>query len=260
MLFPYDRYQTLTAPLAVYYPTGEEELARWVLQVVEKATTQLMQLLQVAKPELEILLVEMADWHLAPHSESEELDTPHPYISDVTTPPTLVVPVEIDPIFGDVIPEKFAYMLYHELVVIFLEADRRPWPQENPLWADEWQFKFIALWLAQQLDNVKGIVSKDLREEHEDAFEPEADGKTPVTIRGFDWFEDTDVEDYLIFELLLEQFAADLLETYSIDILPRFLAKYRVEQAELLSEDVSKMFIEVLGSNGEEWLENLVYF
>ena len=84
-----------------------------------------------------------------------------------------------------------------------------------------------ALWLAQRLDNVQGIVNKDLREEYADIFEPEADGKTPVTVRGFDWFEDTAVEDYLTYELLLEQFAADLLAKYEPDVLPRFLDLYR---------------------------------
>ena len=35
-----------------------------------------------------------------------------------------------------------------------------------------------------------------------------------MTVRGFDWFEDTAVEDYLTYELLLEQCAADLLAKY----------------------------------------------
>ena len=64
---------------------------------------------------------------------------------------------------------------------------------------------------------------KDFHEHYAEIFEPELDGKTPVTIRGFDWYEDTSDEDYLIFNLLLEQFAADLQLKYNPEILPRFL-------------------------------------
>jgi hypothetical protein len=86
------------------------------------------------------------------------------------------------------------------------------------------------------------------------------DGKTPVTIRGFDWYEDTSEEDYLIFNLLLEQFTFDLLQNYGPEILPRFLEIYRNDYSVLLSDDITDIFAGVLGQGGAEWLENLVYF
>jgi hypothetical protein len=163
-------------------------------------------------------------------------------------------------IFGEVTSEKFAFMLYHELVVAFLEDDPRPWPENSPLWADEWQFKFTALWLSHTLDGVQGVVNKDVREHYADVFEPELDGKTPVTIRGFDWYEDTSSEDFLAYELLLEQFAADLLARYDIAALPRFLAGYRVEREEFLSDEVTALLAGALGEGADEWLEGLDYF
>nr|MDQ2906436.1 hypothetical protein [Chloroflexota bacterium] len=105
-----------------------------------------------------------------------------------------------------------------------------------------------------------GLINKDLHAEYEEIFEPEADGKTPVTIRGFDWFEDTSAEDYLAYELLLEQFAVDLLERYDASILPRFLALYRTERPVLLSDDVTTMLASALGPGSADWLEELVYF
>ena len=51
--------------------------------------------------------------------------------------------------------------------------------------------QFAALWLMQQINGHSGIVMKDLHEHYAEIFEPELDGKTPVTIRGFDWYEDT---------------------------------------------------------------------
>ncbi|GCE24615.1 hypothetical protein KDA_00990 [Dictyobacter alpinus] len=260
MLFPYDRYETLTEPFTVYYPASEETLARMVAEKMQKAGKLLSQLLQIELPDFEVLIVDMEDWPLVPHSETEEVDSPHPYMTDLTTPPTLVVPTELDVIFGEVTPEKFAFMLYHELTVAYLEEDSRPWPEVTPLWADEWQFKYIALWLTQQLDGVKGVVNKDVREQYEEAFEPEADGKTPVTVRGFDWYEDTTPEEYLTYELLLEQFAADLLEHQDISLITRFLSRYRIEREELLSDQVTKMLVESLDPQSEEWLEGLVYF
>jgi hypothetical protein len=259
MLFPYEQYKTLPESPTVYYPAGEETLARWVFQTVRKATQQLTQLLNLPLPDMEILVVSADDWSLAPHSELEETSAPHPYWSDATTPPTFVVPVEIDPIFGEFTTEKFAFMLYHELALAYLEDDPRPWPAESPLWADEWQFKFAALWLSYTLDGQRGMVNEDLRAQYADIFEPEADGKTPVTVRGFDWYEDTSTEDYLMYELLLEQFAADLLSRYDASILPRFLTLYRHERP-LLSDTVVEMLVSVLGPQSDQWLEDLVYF
>ncbi len=259
-LFPYDRYKTLAETITVYYPSGEESLARWVFQTIENACSALSQLLNVAIPDFEVLLVSTEDWALVPHSESEEVDTPHPYLTDITSPSSLIAPIEVDPIFGEMTPEKFAFMLYHELSLAFLEEDPRPWPDDNPLWADEWQFKFAALWLSRSLNEVPDVVNKDLHEHYVDIFEPEPDGKTPVTIRGFDWFEDTSAKDYLTYELLLEQFASDLLDHSSIGILPRFLTLYRKEHTILLSDQVTDMLVEALGTTSRTWLEDLVYF
>src|SRR5947199_7355676 len=115
MQFPYDHYKTLTEPIAVSYPTGEEILARWVGQTIQKAGVLLTQLLGRPMPELEILVVHPDDWEAVPCSEMEEVSTPHPFWTDVTSPPSIVVPTEIDPIFGEMVPEKLAFMLYHEL-------------------------------------------------------------------------------------------------------------------------------------------------
>ena len=79
-------------------------------------------------------------------------------------------------------------------------------------------------------------------------------------MRGFDWYEDTTPEDYLIYTLLLERFAADLLANFEPAILPRFLDLYRKDDAVLLSDEVTHMLGTALGPDGEEWLESLVYF
>jgi hypothetical protein len=260
MHFPYEEYETLAEPLTVYYPTGEEKLARQVFQSVEKASKVLAHLLDRPVPEVEIVLVNEDDWENAPRSDADDVSIVQPYWTEATQPPSIVVPLEVDSILGEVTPEKFAYLLYHELVLAFLEDDPRPWPEQYPLWADEWQLKFAALWLSQTLDGVDGIVSKDLRVRYPDVLEPEADGKTPITVRGFDWYEDTDPEDYLQFELLLEQFADDLLTNFGPGVLPRFLALYRTEHDMLLSDDVTVMLAQAVGPGGQEWLESLVYF
>ena len=260
MSFPYERYETLAEPLTVYYPTGEDALAGWVFQTIDKASKLLTNLFGRPMPEMEILLAAPVDWELAPREESEELEKPHPYWTDASSPPCIVIPLELDPIFGEPTQDKFAFILYHELTLAYLEADPRPWPNEYPLWADEWQLKFAALWLSQQINGQQGIVNKDLREQYAEIFEPEEDGKTPVTIRGFDWYEDTTPEDYLCYELLLEQFAADLLADYSPEILPRYLALYLNGHDVLLSEEVTEMLATALGPGGAEWLEELVYF
>jgi hypothetical protein len=271
MDFPYDRYEKLAGPLIVYYPSGDgvddaqskleqEELAHWIVQTIEKASQRLTQLFERPMPDMEILVVKPEDWSLVPRGDLEEEHAPRPYWTDETSPPTLVVPTDIDPTFGTITREKIAFMLYHELALAFLEGDPRPWPGESPLWADEWQFKFVAIWLSYSLDSQQGTINQDLHEQYADIFEPEPDGKTPVTVRGFDWYEDTPSEDYLCYELLLEQFASDLLARYDVHILPRFLASYRVERDVLLSEDVTSLLAATLGPGGEEWLEELVYF
>ncbi len=258
--FPYERYELLDAPLTVYFPPGQEGYARQVFQGVQQAGKLLSALLEQQMPDIELLLVASGDWELAPREEAEEVVPANPYWTDATNPSSMVIPLELDPIFGEPTPEKLAFLLYHELALAFLENDPRPWPDEYPLWADEWQLKVAALWLSQQISGQPGIVNRDLHEQYADIFEPEADGKTPVTIRGFDWDQDTTPEDYLVYELLLEQFAADLLTQYSPEVLPRFLSLYRTRRAVLLSDEVTQMLGQALGSGGTEWLEGLVYF
>jgi hypothetical protein len=260
MYFPYDRYQKLIGSLTAYYPSNEEELAHWVVQTIEKASQRLTQLLERPMPAMELLIVKPEDWSLVPRGDLEEEHVPRPYWTDETTPPTMIVPTEIDTTFGTITREKIAFMLYHELALAFLEGDPRPWPEESPLWADEWQFKLVAVWLSSSLDSQQATINHDLQERYADIFEPEPDGKTPMTVRGFDWYEDTPTEEYLCYELLLERLASDLLTRYDVHILPRFLASYRVARKVMLSDDVTSLLAAALGPGGEEWLEELVYF
>ena len=260
MPFPYEHYETLAEPLTVYYPAAQHALARWIVQSIEKAGELLAQLLDQRVPAWEIILVAPTDWSFTPREDPEEPGYALPYWTNATQPPSIVVPLQLDPIIGTPTQEKLAFLLYSALTQAFLEDDPRPWPGESPLWADEWPLQFASLWLLRQLDGWHGIVMTDLREQHAEIFEPEPDGKTPVTVRGFDWYDDTSAEDYLVFSLLLEQFAADLLANYSPAILPRFLKFYRNNSSVLLSDDVTAMLANSLGPGGSEWLENLVYF
>ena len=260
MAFPYERYETLAEPLTFYYPTGQEAQARQIFEAIDRGSKLLAQMLEQPVPEMEILLAAPSDWQYAPQEDTEEPNGMLPYLADVTVPPTLVIPSQLDPVIGTTSPEKLAFLLFHQVTYAFLEKDPRPWPGDSPLWADEWQLQFASLWLCQQLYSVTGIVMKDLHEQMADIFEPELDGKTPVTIRGFDWYEDTTPEEYLEYTLLLERFAADLLATYDISILPRFLEAYRKDVPLLLSDEVTEMLAATLGDDGAEWLEELVYF
>lgn len=262
MAFPYQEYKTLAEQLKVSYPEGQEELARELLQEVQQASALLGKLLGLSMPELDILVVAASDWQYVPLEDEEEEEPPEPmlpYWTSTTDTPTLVVPVQMDEIMGEASAEKRSLLLYHELAHAFLEHDPRPWPDDSPLWADEWPLQFAAFWLFQQIHGQIESITADLQQQFAASFEPEADGKTPVTVRGFDWYEDTTPEDYLEFVLLLEKFAMDLLARYDAKILPRFLDRYR-NQTPLLSEDVTKMLAQVLGIGGEEWLEELVYF
>jgi hypothetical protein len=259
MPFPNEQYRTLSEPLTMRYPAGQEALAHRLVQSIDRANKLLSQLLDLETPAMEILLVAPQDWTSAPHEETGEADLLLPYWTDVTRPPSLVIPTQLDPIMGSESPHKLAFLVFHELAHAFLEADTRPWPLESPLWADEWQMQFAALWLVQQEFDVRRVAMIDLHETFAEIFQPEPDGKTPVTVRGFDWYEDTTPREYLEYTLLLERFAADLLANYDATILPRFLESYRAELM-LLSDDVTAKLAEVLGESGIGWLENLDYF
>ena len=266
MSFPFEEYETRSEQLKIHYPAGEESQASLVLQTIDQAQRLLAKLLNQASPEMEILLVASKDWENRPREVPEEQvelagpDNMLPYWTDSTQPSSLVIPVALDPIIGEPTQHKLAFLLYHEIARAFLENDPRPWPDEYPLWADEWQLQFAALWLSKEINGQQGIVTRDLHQKYAEIFEPEEDGKTPVTIRGFDWYEDTSPEEYLCFDLLLEQFAADLLARYGPEPLPHFLTLYRKDHYILLSDDVTEMLGSVLGPGGIEWLEGLVYF
>lgn len=263
MAFPYEVYATLNEPLRTLYPVEQAELARRLAREVAQAGQLLSGLLEQPMPPLEILIVAAADWEFAPQEDEDEAQGPStmlPYWTGVTSPPTLVVPEQMDEIIGESTPEKLSLLLYHELTHAFLESDPRPWPEEVPLWADEWQLQFAAFWLFQQIHGQIEHITADLHQQFAEIFEPEPDGKTPVTLRGFDWYEDTTPDDYLEFVLLLEKFASDLLARYDATLLPRFLELYRRDVPALLSDEVTLLLAEALGAGGEQWLENLVYF
>jgi hypothetical protein len=265
MSFPFEHYESLTEALQVFYPAGEEEQARWAAHTIDMAGKLLSTLLHQPMPEMEILLVASSDWDTAPpedfaEPEGDSPGTSLPYWAEATHSSYIVIPTELDPIISEPTQEKLAFLLYHELTRAFLENDPRPWPDEYPLWADEWQLQFAAVWLSHQIDGQQGIVTGDLHQRYAEIFEPEEDGKTPMTIRSFDWYDDTSPEDYLCFDLLLEKFAVDLLKRYSPEVLPRFLALYRKDHGVLLSDDVTEMLGSVLGPGGIEWLEGLEYF
>jgi len=260
MPFPYEKYTRVATPFPFFYSESQAALVHTISTFVYQASQGLKQLLDQQIPKMQMLLVQPADWHTTPRDDPEEPANALPYWTTITHPPSLVIPSQLDPIIGQPTQEKLIYLIYTVLAQAFLENDSRPWPAESPLWADEWQMQFAALSLMQQINGQSGIVMKDLHDNYAEIFEPELDGKTPVTIRGFDWYEDTSEEDYLIFNLLLEQFACDLLQKYDPEILHRFLEMYRKDYSVLLSDDVTDMFAKVLGPGGAEWLENLIYF
>lgn len=263
MAFPYEQYITLHGTFKTYHPAHQAELAQRVVHEVEQASQLLGQLLNQPLPPIEILIVATADWEHVPQEDEDETEAPPvmlPYWTDAIWPPTLVVPEQMDEIIGEGTSEKLSLLLYHELAHAFLESDPRPWPAESPLWADEWPLQFAAFWLFQQIHGQIEHITADLHQQFAEIFEPELDGKTPVTVRGFDWYEDTTPDDYLEFVLLLEKFASDLLANYDATILPHFLTCYRRDVPVLLSDEVTLMLAEALGTGGEQWLENLVYF
>jgi hypothetical protein len=256
-------YTTLSRSLKAYYPAGREELVQNIVQEIEQASKLLGDLLQLPTPAMQVLLVAPEDWEFVPREDEEEEQGPGtmlPSWTEITQTPTLVVPEQMDEIIGEATPEKRSLLLYHELAHAFLESDPRPWAEESPLWADEWPLQFVSFWLYQNIHGNIAQITADLHEQFAAIFEPEADGKTPVTIRGFDWYEDTTPEDYLEFVLLLEQFAIDLLARQDASILPRFMERYRQEVPVWLSDEITLMLAEVLGDGGEAWLEGLVYF
>ncbi len=259
---PYTHYHVLPGRFKTYYPAGEEALATRVQREVEQAGQLLADLLGLAQPPMELLIVAPEDWELAPPEDEEHEGAPEtmlPYWTDTSEPQMLVVPQKMAEIIGEPTPEKLSLLLDHEVANAFLENDTRPWPTESPLWGNEWPLQFAAFWLFQQINGKAEQITTDLHQQFAESFEPEADGKTPVTVRGFDWDEETSREEYLEFALLLENFALDLLARYDASILPRFLERYRQEQP-LLSDEITLMLADVLGPGGEEWLENLVYF
>nr|BBH95846.1 hypothetical protein KTA_40450 [Thermogemmatispora argillosa] len=261
MSFPYERYRTLLDSFLLYYPRGYEQQAQHLLLKLNRAAEELGRLLNLPLPELEIILVAPTDWEKVPHDEDlGKAQTRLPYFTNATEPPSLVVPTQLDPIIGEPTAEKLAFLLYHELAYAFLEQDPRPWPEDYPLWADEWQLQFAALWLSHRLDGQQDVVNRDLHELYAEIFLAEDDGKTPVTIRSFSWDEETSAEDYLCFDLLLERFALDLLKRAGPEVLPRFLREYRKEQRALLSDEVTAMLGAAIGPDGVAWLESLPYF
>src|SRR5260370_944716 len=114
----------LAEPLTFYYPTGQDSLARWIFQSINKAGKLLTQLLDRPLPEMKIILAAPTDWSFAPREDPEEPHDALPYWTNATQPPSIVVPSQLDPIIGMHTQEKLAFLLYAALTQAFLEHYR----------------------------------------------------------------------------------------------------------------------------------------
>src|SRR5260370_35664389 len=103
-------------PLNFYYRTGQDSLARWIFQSINKAGKLLTQLLDRPLPEMKIILAVPTDWSYAPREDPEEPHDALPYWTNATQPPSIVLPSHLDPIIRIHTQEELVFLLYAELV------------------------------------------------------------------------------------------------------------------------------------------------
>ena len=230
-------YERLEGTVPVVHPPGLEERAEEARALLEVGNAVLSEILGVETPELNALLAADADWERVPRENAHPYPPGLPYFTRAATPPALVLPETLSPIFQPRTDATGALVLWHELAHAFLL--REPLPR-TPAWLREF--------LPQALSAAVARRTGPPLEEHL----REIDRDHGFTVRGFGGR--ADAEEQMSFQNLLLAFGYAALEEFGEGFL-RKLARALWEETDVIGEErAEELLAQALGPGGREWL------
>lgn len=230
-------YGRLDGPVPVLYPPGSEDRAAGVWDLLMAGTDSLSEILDVDPPVLETLLVSDEDWEQAPRENDHPYPPGLPYFTRAASPPALVLPEILSPVFQPRTGATYPLVVWHELAHAFLL--REP-VVRVPVWLRELLPQALSAAVARRT----GLPL----EEH-------LEGTNPgFTVRGYSG--PSDANGQMAFQNLLLALGIAAVEEFGEEPL-RALARSLREEEDIVGEERAEDLLTAsLGTGGREWLRS----
>ncbi|CAN5598944.1 hypothetical protein BH24ACT22_BH24ACT22_05540 [soil metagenome] len=231
-------YERLDGAVPVLYPTGMEDRARELCSLLETGTQELSEILKVGPPELQALLVAAEDWREAPRDNSHPYPQGLPYFTRSVTPPALVLPEELSPVFQPRTEALRPLISWHELAHAFLL-------QREMVRTPAWMREFVPQTAAVAMARRAGL--------------PLADHLSQIDEPGFTVREfgvRSDAEEQMAFQNLLLLFGNATLEKFGGGFLGKLVRTLWDKEDVVDEERAEELLADALGTGGREWLRS----
>ena len=229
-------YERLDGAAPVLHPPALEGRARELRGLLEVGLQELSAVLEVDPPGLQAILVAEEDWREAPRENSTPYPQGLPYFTRSVTPPALVIPEELSPIFRPRTEFLLPLILWHELAHAFLLQREMV---HTPAWLREFAPQAAAVAVARRA----GLpLDKHLSQIDEPDF----------TVREFRGT--AGAEEQMAFQNLLLLLGRATLEKFGDGFLGRLVRALWDEKDVVNGERAEELLANALGPGSREWL------
>ncbi len=230
-------YERMDGAVPVFHPPGMEERAAEMRDLLDTGAACLSDVLDVASPKLESLLVADADWRHAPREHERPYPPGLPYLTQSVEPPVLVLSETLSPVFRPRTGATWPLVVWHELAHAFLL--QKPVPRA-PAWLREFVPQALSVAVARRAGLLDGHLG-------------EMELACGFTVR--EYAGPADAERQMEFQNLLLRLGAAALEEFGERFLHR-LADALWKETEVIGEErAEELLAGSLGHGGWEWLE-----
>lgn len=231
-------YERLDGVGPVLHPPQLEDRARALCGLLETGMRELSAILKVEPPELQAILVAEEDWQEAPRENSRAYPQGLPYFTRSVTPPALVLPEELSPVFRPRTEALLPLVAWHELAHSFLL-------QREMVRTPAWLREFVPQAAAAAIARRAGVPL----EEHLSQID-----RPDFTIRGFE--ERAEAEEQLAFQNLLLLFGNSAIERFGDGFLGRLARELWREKDVVAEERAEELLADALEPGGRKWLQS----
>jgi hypothetical protein len=231
-------YARLSGAVPVLHAPGSGERASKVRDSVGSGIAALSNLLGLEAPALVALLVADGDWPEAPRGSARPYPKGLPYFTRAVSPPALVLPEELSPVFRPRTAATYPLAVWHELAHAFVLEGREV--VVTPAWLREWVPQAASAAVARQvglpLDEHLGLV----------------DRKPGFTVRGLAGY--AGAEEQMAFQNLLLILGDAALSEFGEGFLGRLVRAVWDETEPVGEGRAEELLAEALGTGGPGWL------
>ncbi|MGB3633599.1 MAG: hypothetical protein WA982_06130 [Rubrobacteraceae bacterium] len=231
-------YERLDGPVPVFHPTNMEDRARRLRGLLQAGMQELSTILDVEPPELHALLIADEDWREAPRENNKPYPPGLPYFTQSVSPPALVIPEELSPVFQPRTEALLPLTLWHELTHAFLLQRALV---RTPIWLREFVPQAAAVAVARRTGLPLG---KHFSWMDEAGFPVREFGRT------------ADADEQMAFQNLLLVLGNQALEGFGDGFLGKLVRALWDEEDVVDEVRAEELLADALGTGRRKWLQS----